>query len=94
MELFDCIEWNIGREIKNSELFEKSFKYQPVTIFYITGMVSMAAGCNTYEPWSAIVIGFIAGFVYIGLHKSMLKCLFDDPLDAVAVHVGGGTLGN
>ena len=54
----------------------------------------MAAGCNMYEPWSAIVIGFIAGFVYIGLHKAMLKCLFDDPLDTEAVHVGGGTLGN
>ena len=57
-------------------------------------MVSMCAGCNTYESWSAVVIGIIAGFVYIGLHKAMLKCHFDDPLDAVAVHVGGGTLGN
>ena len=53
----------------------------------------MAAGCNTYEPWSAIVIGFIAGFVYIGLDMAMLKCLLDDPLNAVAVHIGGGTIG-
>ena len=61
--------------------------------FHITGMVSMCAGCNMFQPWSALVIGFIAGFMYIGLHKAMLKCLLDDPLDAVAVHLGGGTLG-
>ena len=53
----------------------------------------MCAGANTYEPWCAVVIGFIAGFVYIGLHTAMLKYLLDDPLDAVAVHVGGGVLG-
>ena len=56
-------------------------------------MVSMCAGANTYQPWSAVVIGFIAGFVYFGLHTAMLKCRLDDPLNAVAVHVGGGMLG-
>ena len=53
----------------------------------------MCAGANTYEPWAAVVIGLIAGFVYFGLHTAMLKCHLDDPLDAVAVHVGGGSLG-
>ena len=53
----------------------------------------MCAGANTYAPWSAVVIGFIAGFVYFGLHTAMLKYHLDDPVDAVAVHVGGGVLG-
>lgn len=32
----------------------------------ITGMVSMCAGCNVYEPWAALLIGLVAGmFFYI-----------------------------
>ncbi len=34
-----------------------------------------------------------SGFVFIGIHFAMLKMHFDDPLDAVAVHVGGGSVG-
>ena len=57
-------------------------------------MVAQCAGCNLYEPWAAILIGVMAGPVFIGIHDLMLKLRLDDPLDAVAVHGGGGTLGN
>jgi len=36
---------------------------------------------------------FYSGLVFIGLHFLMLRCQLDDPLDAVAVHCGGGTVG-
>lgn len=29
----------------------------------------------------------------MGLHHLMLRCHLDDPLDAVAVHCGGGSVG-
>ena len=57
-------------------------------------MVAQCAGCNLYEPWAAILIGLMAGPVFIGVHDLMLRLRLDDPLDAVAVHGGGGTLGN
>jgi len=59
----------------------------------LAGMVSMCAGCNVYEPWAALLIGLMAGPVFFGTHNLMLKMRLDDPLDAVAVHMGGGTLG-
>ncbi len=59
----------------------------------LTGMVAQCAGCNVYEPWAALVIGIMAGCVYVGISMLMLKVKLDDPLDAVAVHFGGGALG-
>jgi len=59
----------------------------------LTGMVSLCAGCNIYEPWAGLVVGILAGCVYYGASKLMISCKLDDPLDAVAVHMGGGTLG-
>ncbi len=53
----------------------------------------MCAGCNTYEPWAALLIGIMAGFVFVAIHILMLKFKLDDPLDAVGVHFGGGCLG-
>ena len=56
-------------------------------------MVAQCAGCNVYQPWSALLIGLIAGVVYNKVSYLMIKLGFDDPLDAVAVHGGGGILG-
>ena len=56
-------------------------------------MVAQCAGCNTYEPWAALLIGLMAGGVFQAVHLLMLKVKLDDPLDAVAVHAGGGILG-
>lgn len=46
------------------------------------------------QPWAAIIMGLIAGPVYVGASyfvESILKV--DDPLDAVAVHGFGGLFG-
>ena len=56
-------------------------------------MVAQCAGCNVYEPWAALVIGIMAGVSYISASQAMLRLKLDDPLDAVAVHFGGGALG-
>ena len=59
----------------------------------LTGMVSQCAGCNVFQPWAAFIVGAMASFVFVGVHLLMLKIKLDDPLDAVAVHAGGGSLG-
>ena len=60
----------------------------------LVGIVSMCSGVNTYQMWSALLIGILAGMVYIGVSKLVLKLKLDDPLDAIAVHGGGGNLIN
>ena len=56
-------------------------------------MVAQCAGCNDFSNWAALVIGLMAGIVLHLIHTLMLKLKLDDPLDAVAVHAGGGMLG-
>jgi len=47
-------------------------------------MVSVCAGCNDYTPWSALIVGAIAGVSFIAWHHLIVKIKIDDPLDAVA----------
>ena len=56
----------------------------------LTGMVSSCAGCDEYAPWGALIVGSFGGIAFITIHIAMLKHKLDDPLDAVAVHAGGG----
>jgi len=59
----------------------------------LAGMVSLCAGCNLYEPWAALIVGAMGGGLHLGIHHLMLRFRLDDPLDAVAVHGGGGLVG-
>lgn len=59
----------------------------------LAGMVSACAGCNRMEPWGSVFTGIGAGLIYLALSQLMLKFKVDDPLDAFAVHAGGGSWG-
>eukprot|EP01023_Acetabularia_acetabulum_P021641 TRINITY_DN213_c0_g1_i1.p1 TRINITY_DN213_c0_g1~~TRINITY_DN213_c0_g1_i1.p1 ORF type:complete len:476 (+),score=135.80 TRINITY_DN213_c0_g1_i1:159-1586(+) len=51
------------------------------------GLVGITASCSVVQPWAAVLIGAISGFVYVGASAVVLRVLkIDDPLDAVAVH--------
>ena len=57
-------------------------------------MVSLCAGCDRYEPWAATIVGAWGGLAFLSLHHLLLfRLQLDDPLDAVAVHGGGGLVG-
>jgi len=45
------------------------------------------------EPWAAIVCGFVASWVLIGLNKLAEKVHYDDPLEAAQLHAGCGAWG-
>ncbi|KAE9553084.1 hypothetical protein FO519_003717 [Halicephalobus sp. NKZ332] len=59
----------------------------------LAGMVSACAGCNKMMPWASAFTGMGSGLSYLGLSKLMFYLKIDDPLDAFAVHAGGGLWG-
>eukprot|EP01098_Paradermamoeba_levis_P016046 TRINITY_DN8441_c0_g1_i1.p1 TRINITY_DN8441_c0_g1~~TRINITY_DN8441_c0_g1_i1.p1 ORF type:complete len:451 (-),score=73.70 TRINITY_DN8441_c0_g1_i1:244-1596(-) len=52
----------------------------------LSGLTSVAAAGAVIDPWMAVCIAFVGGFIYFGSSKLMLRFQLDDPLDAVAVH--------
>ena len=60
---------------------------------FLTGMVSICAGCDAVEPWAAFIIGLIGGATFVAYSEGVFKLGVDDPLDAFAVHYGGGFWG-
>jgi ammonium transporter, Amt family len=59
----------------------------------ITGLVAITAGCATVEPWAAVVIGLFAGWAYLLGSAALIRIRIDDAVDAIPVHLFGGTLG-
>ncbi|XGW32865.1 hypothetical protein V3C99_017406 [Haemonchus contortus] len=59
----------------------------------LAGMVSSCAGCDRMEPWASSFTGIGAGLTYLALSHLMIAMKIDDPLDAFAVHAGGGFWG-
>lgn len=59
----------------------------------LTGLVAITAGCATVEPWAAVVIGMFAGLFYVLMSKLLIRLRFDDAVDAVPVHLVGGSWG-
>ncbi|KAB2616517.1 hypothetical protein D8674_023105 [Pyrus ussuriensis x Pyrus communis] len=57
------------------------------------GFVAITSGCAVVEPWAAVVCGFFAAWVLIGLNILALKLQFDDPLEATQLHGGCGAWG-
>lgn len=59
----------------------------------LTGLVSITAGCATVEPWAAVVIGIVGGWLYLWSSHLLVKHRIDDAVDAIPVHMVGGAWG-
>lgn len=57
------------------------------------GLVAITAGCATLEPWAAIVVGVVAGFVIVYGVALLDTLKIDDPVGAVPVHLMNGVWG-
>ncbi|EED90411.1 predicted protein, partial [Thalassiosira pseudonana CCMP1335] len=57
------------------------------------GLVSITGGCAVVEPWAAVVIGFIAGLLYLFTSKLLIRLRIDDAVDAIPVHLSNGIWG-
>ncbi len=53
----------------------------------LAGLVAITAGCNAVDPWAALIIGIIAGFVVVfAIEFIDQKLRVDDPVGAIGVH--------
>jgi ammonium transporter, Amt family len=59
----------------------------------LSGLVGITAGCSVCEPWAALVIGIVAGWVYIFWSSLLVQLKIDDAVDAIPVHLGNGMWG-
>ena len=59
----------------------------------LAGCVAACAGCDVLTPWGGFVNGLGAGVTYVIVAKIILFIRVDDPLNAIAVHWGGGAWG-
>jgi Amt family ammonium transporter len=50
------------------------------------GLVGITANCSVVEPWAAVLIGLISGWVYVLASKLLVKLKIDDAVDAIPVH--------
>lgn len=60
----------------------------------LAGLVCVTAGCDTFTPIGASIVGIIAGFVVVfGIEFIDKKLKIDDPVGAVGVHGMCGAVG-
>jgi Amt family ammonium transporter len=59
----------------------------------LCALASITGGCAVVDTWAAVVIGIIAGPVYVLASKLLLILRIDDVVDAVPVHLFGGMWG-
>lgn len=53
----------------------------------LSGLVAVTASCGLIEPWAAVVIGIVAGLLYMAGSWTLLKFCIDDVVDAIPVHM-------
>jgi len=59
----------------------------------LCGLVSISGCAGMIDVWFSIVIGFIAGIVYVASSKMLIIFRVDDVVDAVPIHLFGGIWG-
>jgi len=59
----------------------------------LSGLVAVTAGCGTIEMWAACVVGLVAGWIYLGGSKLLIRFRLDDAVDAIPVHMFNGAWG-
>lgn len=59
----------------------------------LTGLAAITGSCGIIEPWAAILIGVVAGLLYLVASNILEKTCIDDAVDAIPVHLFGGSWG-
>ena len=66
---------------------EVSFNLQYTMNGCLSGLVAITPACSIVDTWASLVIGSVAGALYLGGSKLLVKWRIDDAVDAIPVHV-------
>lgn len=72
---------------------EPSFSLHMCMNGSLSGLVAITASCGLVEPWAAVVIGCVAGWIYICTSSMLVRLKIDDAVDAIPVHMFNGMWG-
>mmetsp|Transcript_48667 Transcript_48667/g.122907 ORF Transcript_48667/g.122907 Transcript_48667/m.122907 type:complete len:615 (+) Transcript_48667:267-2111(+) len=75
-----------------SFIIYKALDVTPCLNGILSGLVASSSICAYVDVYAAVVVGIVAGALYVGCSKLMLKLKVDDPLDVVPVHLVNGAL--
>lgn len=78
---------------KSSHNGEVSFDLTKTVNGSLAGLVAITAPCGVVEPWAAVLIGGVAGLIYLWGSSLLLKLRLDDAVDGIPVHLCGGIWG-
>ena len=59
----------------------------------LSGLVSITGGCGVVEPFAAVIIGMVAGVIYLLGSRGLVLLRIDDAVDAIPVHLMSGIWG-
>lgn len=59
----------------------------------LSGLVAISSGCAVVEPWAALVVGTIAGWIYLWSSSLLERLRIDDAVNAIPVHMFNGMWG-
>ncbi len=76
-----------------STILYKNFDLTMFLNGILGGLVGITAGADLMSPNEAVLIGFIAGTIIVGAVALVDRLRLDDPVGAVAVHLGTGIFG-
>jgi Amt family ammonium transporter len=79
--------------IEERKTGEPSFSLVMAMNGALSGLVAVTSGCALVEPWAAVVIGIIAGWLYIFGSALLIRLRIDDAVDAIPVHMVNGMWG-
>ena len=84
----------ISTIIKEHFTGEFTFNLQYAMNGCLSGLVAITAGCSIVESWASIVIGLVAGGIYLLFSHYLVKKRIDDAVDAIPVHMLNGIWGS
>ena len=85
-----------GLTIMIRQLWVSNWHHMDVMEFanaLLAGLVAATAGCDVFSPWSSIVVGAGAAYVYTQANMLVYRYQIDDVVDAAAVHGASGAWG-
>ena len=79
--------------LTDAYLWPKKLEPRRMNNGILCGLVAVSGCAGLIEPWAALSIGAVAGFIYVNASYSLLVWHIDDVVDAVPVHFFGGVWG-